>query len=314
VFEAPRWDRIDEALSAVVGRGCVGIPSVRVGICWALEYLGYRRHTHHVLVPRFMGRCVLNAISRFALPVEVLTPKTGFVIVVHQYGFTQRLSEIHVECASRSLVYVENSPFGLAEKEELGPGALAKFVGLSKVLPVLKGGFVISADPRLLEFVRAKRAERSLWSWPVLALMAILRSRRRSVPYSVLGDVAYELYLEARGDNAVVRGNLLRGLERLADHERMALERMTLARQRLGSRVLLPDATRLAYVLPYVANGNEEEVESVFRRLGFDGTPYHFDVNRNLFESNYRRVFLIPLNPRIPQDAFESLAHDLSQV
>lgn len=307
-----RWSDVDETASAVVGTRCIGIPSVRVGICWALEYLGYRRHTHHVLVPRFMGRCVLNAINRFALPVEVPTPRTALAVVVHQFGFRQRLAEIHAECVSRSLLYVEDSPFGLEEKEEPGPGALAKFVGFSKVLPVLKGGFVLSADEQLLEFIKARRAERSVWSWPVLALMALLRSRRWSVPYSVLGDLAYELYLEARGDNAVVRGNLLRGLERLAEHERIVAQRLALARERLGSRALLPDVTRLAYVIPYKINGKEEEIASVFKRHGFDGTPYHFDMNRNVFDPDYQRVFLLPLNPLIPKNFFASLLHDLS--
>jgi hypothetical protein len=80
---APTWEAVGRAAPAILGRDCLGLPSARVGLGWALEYLGTTRHRDHVLVPKFVGRCILNSLSRYALPVERPTPsishfKRGF--------------------------------------------------------------------------------------------------------------------------------------------------------------------------------------------------------------------------------------------
>jgi len=209
------WDHIDQIASSHIGEGWTGIPSVRVGIGWTLEYLGYRRHLDHILVPKFMGRCILNCFNRYDLPVEASTPQTRLAMVVHQFGLLQDLDSIRSECVSKGLSYLEDSPYGLNSEEKLGPGSLAKFIGFTKILPVLKGALVTSPDLSLIEFMKQKRQESSLWSWPVLAAMGWVRKRRNGGSYSALADAAYEMYVECKGDNTWLRGNFAKALGKL---------------------------------------------------------------------------------------------------
>ncbi len=308
------WDGIDEKASELLDRKCLGVPSVRVGICWTLEYFGYNRHRDHVLVPKYIGRCILNSLNRHALPVEGVTPETRLVIVVHEYGLKQRLDLIAEECDSKGLHYIEDSPYGLGAKEELGLGSLGRFIGLSKIFPVLKGALVISHDESLLAFIKRKRQEASLWSWAVLGAMALVRRRRKVGSYSALADAAYEMYVECKGDNFWLRGNVLCAMERLDSFATQARQRLSLIEERIKERVVIPDTGRMPYGVPYFPDDDLVESQEAFRLNGFDSNLYHIDVARNLFCPLYKKFLLIPVNPRIPGIHFERLVDDLAML
>jgi hypothetical protein len=306
------WSDLDRKAGSVVGCPGIAIPSIRVAIAWTLEFLGCDRHADHVLVPGYVGRCVLNTIGRHALPVDVPTGRTKAVVVVSQFGFRQDLHKIQAECEARAIPYMEDSPFGVEPDEALGPGSVAKFVGLSKVLPLIKGGFAISDNEELLEFMRRKRAGRSMWSWPVLLMMGSLRRGLMAPAYSVLADMAYELYPEVAGDNWALRGNFGRALDLAASFEELIAGRLRLLEGALGSRVKLPDTSRLTSVALLSVGEDEQIVASTLKRVGFDSGTYHFDVRRNLFRPHYERVFLIPVGPRVPESTFANLLAALS--
>ncbi|HXG69467.1 MAG TPA: hypothetical protein VNJ04_02520, partial [Gemmatimonadaceae bacterium] len=45
----------------------------------------------------------------------------------------------------------------------------------------------------------------------------------------------------------------------------------------------------------------------IFRACGFDAGAYNVDAARNLLSPAFSRCMLIPLNPRIPREAFDRL-------
>ena len=312
LWEETSWEDLDHKASMLLGARVTAIPSVRVGMCWALEHLGCRRHMDDVLVPKFLGRCILNALNRVAMPVERLTENVRLVIVVHQFGVRQDLDAIRERCREASLRYVEDSPYGMEAEEHLGPEALAKFIGLSKILPVLKGAVMLTDDRLFEQFVKRKRSASGAASWIVLMLLSALRRHRYARSYAASADVAYELFLESAGDNRLLRGNQWRGWEQLTAYQRCHRERLDLIRRSLGDAAVIPDTTRLAYVVPLAADSWEPEAAQAFTWHGFDSSLYHMDRNRNLFAPAHQRVFLIPLNPAIPQMTFERLVQALA--
>ena len=312
LFRPTNWIDIDRRATDLLNIQCLGIPSVRVGMSWSLEYLGCRRYRDHVLVPRFMGRCILNSLNRYALPVENLTERTRLVVVVHQYGLKQNLELISRVCSSRGLPFIEDNPCGLEMQEELAFGSLAKFIGLSKVLPALKGSLVISNDPAFLGFIKHKREEFSLWSWFVFAGMAYLRMRRKSNGYSPLADAIYEMYIPSKGDNNWLRGNVNRALAQFKSLAAQSNQRLSMVKEQIMEKVLIPDTDRMTYVVPYLPGNDMEEARRIFRMNGFASNLYHIDVARNLFDPCYEKALLIPLNPRIPFSNFRALLNDLA--
>jgi len=308
------WKTIDQKCSEVLGQPSYGIPSVRVGICWAMEFLGLSRHKDHILVPQFLGRCILNAINRFALPVESPTDKTRLVLVVDQYGFSQDLKKIHEECVTKGWSYIEDSPYGLGEVEVLGPGSLARFIGLSKILPIIQGGCMISNNPIFINWLKKKREKTSHWSWIIWCLMALLRSRRKVSSQSAIAGAAYELYIEGQGGSKLLRGNMMKALELVYELEAEEKRRWEMLEEKLSPRILIPDLRRLSYAVPFLENGQSEALENLFTQEGFDGTSYHVETNRNLFSPHYKKAFLIPMNPRIKKTNFENLVTGLERI
>jgi len=233
---------------------------------------------------------------------------------VHQYGLKQRLELIAEECASKALIYIEDCPYGLEWQEEPAPGSLAKFIGLSKILPVLKGALVITRDQSLLAFIRCKRDEVSPWSWVVLGAMALLRRRRKVGSYSALADAAYEMYLECKGDNTWLRGNIFCALEKINSFASKTSQRLSLVEERIKEWVLVPDTRRVAYVVPCFPGAKLAQAQEEFALNGFNSNLYHIDVTRNLFCPRYEKSLLIPLNPRIPFVHFQRLVDALASL
>ncbi len=308
-----RWTDVDAVASQWLGRPCLAVPSVRVGLCWVLEHAGMRRHRSHVLVPRFVGRCILNAIGRVGLPVEAPTGDTQAVIVVDQYGLRQDLSVLVPEFSRRGWVYAEDSPYGVGRDEAPGPGSLGRFIGLGKVLPIAQGALFVTDRQEVAAEIARRREEWSGWSLPVWLTMIRLRFRRTATMYSETADAAYEMYVAARGGHRWLRGNVRAVLEGSAQYEEESRRRLRMVGERLTGATLLPDLSRLGYVVPFLAGPDEAGVAGIFRSCGFDAGFYHVDRARNMLAPDFARCALIPLNSRIPRQSFERLVSALEQ-
>lgn len=309
IFATPDWDVVDRIGSELIGHRCIGVPSVRVALTWIFEHRGLSRHRDHVLVPRFVSRCILASLQRQAFPVEDPTPRTRLAIVVHQYGFRQDLDAVAAECARRSLLYIEDAAYGPDAEERLGPGSYARIIGLTKTLPVLKGGLLLTEDPLLVDHIRRRRAARSFWSMPVLIGLAALRSGLAHGAQS-LAEAVYELYHASGGDNFVLVGNVVSGLRRFADLSAESSRRRDHLMRSLQGDIVVSTRARTPYLAAYFPQ-DAERTERALRVNGFEATIYHIDRAFNLFAPHYERGYLIPFNPRIPRAAFESLVSDL---
>ena len=308
------WEDVDAVVTGVLGRPSLGIPSVRVGLVWALEYLGLRRYRDHVLVPRFMGRCILTALTHQALPVEVPTGATRVVITVDQFGVRHDLAAVAAEARRRDWAVLEDSPCGIGADEAPSPGTLARFVGLAKALPIVQGAIVVSDDVGFCEFVRAKRRRAPLWGAVAWTLMTLVRAKHGTTSHSVIADLAYELYPHAGGGSARVRANVLRVLRAFDEIAAVHAGRLRRLAQSLGDRVVLPDTTRVGYVVPYLCADREAKAADIFRAHGFDPAPYHVDIARNLLAPRHVQARLIPLSVRISDARFARLVDALAAL
>ncbi|MBI4355002.1 MAG: hypothetical protein HY597_00945 [Candidatus Omnitrophica bacterium] len=308
------WELLDAQASALIGCPGVVVPSIRVALAWLLEASGFVRWRDQVLVPRFLGRCLLTPILRHALPVESLTSSTRLMLVVHQFGCDQQLDEIWQMCRQHGIAYVEDSPGGLRETEGLGPGSWGRFVSLSKVLPILRGAFFITEDERWLALMRQRRQASHPAAWLLFGWLMRSRHHVHAPHDSPWGDTLTELQLMAAGGHALHRVNIQRGLAQLAQYSRLARQRLARAAAALGDHAVLPATTRLPYVVPIMAPEDSAAMEASLRAHGFDAMRYHFDRRHHLLEPDYQQVYLLPLNPTIPQTRFEAVLGDLERI
>lgn len=307
------WEDLDTAGARAIGRTCVAVPSVRVGLSWTLGHLGLSRQQDHVLVPRWTSRCILTNLSRRALPTEEPTSRTRAIMVVHQYGLRQDMDAIAAECRSRGWHCLEDAAYGPDEEEGIAPGSVVRFIGLTKTLPVLRGALALSDDPALLETLRQRRSHASPWSLLVLGALSYLRAPSRSAQSSQLAEIAYEMYEPAGGADRWTRANILRGLERIERFASESKRRREEAVRALGSRLLVAERSHTPYVGMYFAP-DLDGASAILRRHGFGPSPYHIDVARNLLRAEHRRAVLVPFNPRIPRADYEAVLMALKAV
>lgn len=313
IFGAPTWESLDDVASAWIGQRCQVLPSIRVGLCWVLEQRGYARYRDHVLVPRFMGRCILNSLSRFALPVESPTSRTRFALVVDQFGRRQDTKSLYPYLKKNGWEYIEDSPYGVGSDETPASGSLGRFIGLSKVLPVAQGALFVAGNEEVARVIERNRRKTSPWGLPVWLAMLLLRKRNAS-NYSEVADAIYELYPAARGGSRALRANIEVVFKRISWFERESKYRIDLIEEILGDHVIIPDQRKLGYLVPFLPGAAMSAAKALMKEAGFSDVALHVDMERNMLVANYVKSLPIPINPNISRKSFEHLVLALSKL
>ena len=164
-FNPLSWHDIDKRFSTWVGKPVIFIPSIRVALNWLLESKGFTRNTSEILVPRYIGRCILNSLNRVSFPVQHISSNTKFALLVDQFGRRQNLSLISSFFNKYNIPYVEDSPYCVNFNEYVSRDSSGRFIGLSKVLPIVMGGLFMSTDEYLNSLLLSRRERVSISSY-----------------------------------------------------------------------------------------------------------------------------------------------------
>ncbi|MFH2204167.1 MAG: hypothetical protein ABIJ96_13695 [Elusimicrobiota bacterium] len=302
----PSWRDLDGEVERLLGCRAVAVPSVRVGMLWALEHLGLSRHEDEVLIPRFMGRCILDALNRAARPVHELGPRTRAAVVVHSYGSAPDWERLAPALKAKGIPFMEDAPCALLRREKPAPGSLGKFIALSKMLPILKGGCLLTEDASLRSAVLERREQRGpFWvPWCILGGTAPLRSGR-FMEGVVSAEVAYALYPHSPADNVALRSCFVRGLRQLEEYSLLETRRMRELAQAAGSRLLRPEDPLVVHAAAVLAE--RTDMGEQLAACGFYPELRHVDTARNLLAPKFERAHLLPLHPGVPEQAFARL-------
>ncbi|MGH9762327.1 MAG: hypothetical protein ACREAC_16005, partial [Blastocatellia bacterium] len=130
----------ENLLAEWFGRPVILLASGRSGLHLFLRALGFNRYRHKLQVPLYLTRCVLNAVTASAFPVQAPGPADA-VLFHHQYGASQR-------CSPKSAIVVEDIAHAFFAASDSGSRAwcgdaaiftLPKFFGIAG----LGGGLII---------------------------------------------------------------------------------------------------------------------------------------------------------------------------
>lgn len=80
-------------LNAIFGHSFVAFFTARSAMLAGLAAFGLTR-TDEILVPPYLGHCVLSAISRTTFPTMTPSARTKAILVLHQFGFPQKIKKI----------------------------------------------------------------------------------------------------------------------------------------------------------------------------------------------------------------------------
>lgn len=309
-------NRIFESLPSKVLYTGSGRAALRI----ILEYLtsqgSLSNKNDQVLVPRWLCQSVIHTMHRFCFPTLTVNKNLKGLLVYHQYGYPQNMDEICGFCEENNLFIIEdcaNVYESYYNGKHLGTFGMGSLFSLSKLFPSILGGVLATGNNELYEFGKARLAKSS-----------------KSLSNLTYGS---RLIYECLKDTSLVK-QVSRFQEMVYAVTDSALNIKDLS-LRIVNRQLLNDAMKrrkenyhfiLDYfdnkdyfkgleredVVPYVVPlfDGEKKLQIMAKRLNSQNVItgiYHFDVNRNLLNPDFKKCLWIPVHQGIGINTLEMI-------
>ncbi|HCR52246.1 TPA: hypothetical protein DIV48_01190 [Candidatus Kaiserbacteria bacterium] len=277
--------------------------SGRSALLITLQELGFDRYTHRVAVPQMISKCVLDAVTCCAFPVDAAGRSAADATIQYpQYGFIQltRPSGVVVEDIAHAF-------FSVPQKDAprtIATFSLPKFFSTTTMV-----GGVIVADPSLARRLRERRKSAPVKSAETLAKEAsIFRT------FSGGGSGELSLLYTARLLNPRIESVELGGLptkrseiEEIRRKRRDIMETLLVAARHLVPRGwgdMLRD--HLPYAFPVFASGDVlERLNRELREAGIESDLYRIDADRDMMHPRYEPMLLIPYSHLVSEEVLK---------
>jgi hypothetical protein len=262
-----------------------------------------------------MSRCVINALTTAAFPVEVPTPADG-ILLYHQYGFPQR-------CPPHGPVVIEDIAHAFFATARTGArrwaGTAAVF-SLKKFFPIAgMGGGLIVQDEALVQRIRdlshtMTPEDETVRHW-MRQVVHHAYAEEPGATEEFLLDSAYELLLKFVQPNPLDLVGLPQTIEGIREVGAQRQERVRFFRSFFGNPAVPlsfweAKEDLLPFALPYFGTGNRHALDKANQALAeahVHAGVYHLDVQRNALSPEYRPCLLLPAHQAISMPDFERL-------
>lgn len=114
----------------------------RSAIVAGLRAFGLNR-MDEIMVPPYLGQCVLSAISRTAFPTMTPSSRTKAILVYHQFGYPQDIAQIESTAKRKGWIVLNdcaNTIFTQVKEQFLAEWGDFTIISLSKLYPCAMGG------------------------------------------------------------------------------------------------------------------------------------------------------------------------------
>lgn len=294
--------RFFDALTELTGLRIIPFSSARAAIVYGLRAMGVGR-VDEILVPPYLSHCVTSALGRTAFPAMTPSERTKAILVLHQFGYPQRIDYIEEVAVANGWFIVNNC-------------AHTVFTRFHDKRVLLWGDFSVLSFPKLYHcnlggglIVRHNGIQK--WVDGDYARLAREHAKRANQAYQVLSRAKQNpLGAEEQFDINAVYGYLpevvaypsqaLASLPNTAQELRQDSDRRRgladIVRARFPDRV--PDTTGCD-VVPFAVPVQGEPVLleraslKIKKHLGVEAPVLHFDFARNMLEPDYRKALVI---------------------
>lgn len=324
-FELRHWHRLLGAgaghvtrtrrvLEEYFGRPVVLLNSGRTGIFLALAAYGFERQ-EDVWVPPWLSSCVLNTISRQGLPTLQRSPRTRAVLIVHQWGYPQRIERILRTARRDNLLVIEDCAFSFDSSYDgnrIGSFGDAAVFSFPKVLGSILGGCLVTDDERILGFAEnyMRQQDTAFWRWRskvALAPMALAlgtRDGRFNTWVRHWLERCHADFVFCPNPNPYVCKLFPESVAALRETFKARRGNLAVFRSTFGEetypRSLEEGSDVVPYLIPWFGPAEAfPNVVAALQTIGVETGVYHFDVNRDMSASDYRKCVAVPVHQRI---------------
>jgi dTDP-4-amino-4,6-dideoxygalactose transaminase len=303
---------IERKLSGIFGKTAVLLSSARIGLYLILASKGLRR-TDEIYVPNYLSQCVLNTINRTAFPTHSQTGATKAVLVLHQWGYPQKMGEVLRIARKNRYLVIEDCAHSMTSKYDaktIGLFGDAAIFSFPKLFPTLMGGFLLSDDKEIIDFSRRYRNSRNSVQHQltlnrmikiVYANLVAGESKRSELVRQSL-EKCYAIYNEYPQTTTGLNGLIDTAISNVAELKKRA-EHLAQYHETFTQNIsisLEEDSTVVPYFVPFF--DSEPKLKRIAVALGNAGVEcsiMHFDVNRNVFDCNYVNCLALPCHQEL---------------
>jgi hypothetical protein len=303
--------------------------SGRMGISLSLCVANINRHDE-VFVPQFMSKCVLSAVDT-GFPSLEFTEKTKAVLLYHLWGFPQNFPEIQKILKNRNILVIEDCAHGVWGKSygiRLGGFGDTALFSLPKIFEITYAGALRVNNKNYLDAIRKrldyKISLKEYWE-SLRGEWTYVNFYRKTTVKRNLSDSQINLqkwyatlltYPACKG----ISGKLPQNYEELKEVFRKQNSNFLFLLKNLKNKSFLLDGDEFDEMAPlcYPFLSEDEsvlfKVDSWLKETGIYTGIYHFDINRNMFNPNFKKCVPIPIYASIDKSLLESFVRKFSEV
>lgn len=292
-----------ENLTLLTGSKVSPFSCARAALVYGLRGLGIGR-MDEILVPPFLGYCVLSALARSSFASISVSSRTKAILVFHQFGYPQNIEEIRKAALKNKWVIVNNCSntiFSSYRGELILNWGDFSVLSLSKLFHCILGGGLVSGRPEIRNLLKD--------NYPYLFFKHL---NRANMAYDMLSKFKNGLLGPESGfevdavfgylpEVVSIPANTLVTLPGTVEEIRNEIARRKRLLKIVGNKmpgrvpVCRDEEEVVPFSIPVMADPSHlEEISRVIRKeLEVEAPILHFDYSRNMLDPDYRRSLII---------------------
>ena len=322
--------RVESILCEYFGKPVIVLNAARTGIYLTLTAKKFKR-TDEVLVPPYMSKCVLDTITECSVPTLHISSATKAILLVHQFGYPQKMDAVMAIARKHKLLIIEDSAASFRSKyrgQMVGNFGDVAIFTFPKAFQTILGGCLVTEDKEILDFAREYLKKQDTFVWRCFSTLALLPSifdistmkpcLRRIANHLLL--VTYSQFKYFPNPNRRVCRLFPKTLEEFLHQIEMRKRNFAIFRSYFAGTLAYPndieeDIDVVPFFIPYFADYEQlAYLTRALTRQGVESGVYHFDVNRNMFNSHYAPSLIVPVHQGLSETQMHMICTTLAQA
>ena len=254
------------------------------------------------IVPKLMGHWVYSQLNQLIFTSPKLTKFTKIVYLYHQFGIPQKISQDDLKNLKRQYVVIEDCAhviYGEVAKMKIGSLGHFAIYSFSKFFPCDFLGGLYSNNTSLFNYIKKKKDKISKISFYLIKFFFRLIKIFKKNKYLnlIIISLAYSLYnFSYKPDKKSIKkvenliaGEIKKRIDRLKK-TRKAFQKFNFLDYDKSNDLYAP------FAIPLVMNEKTiKRINDHSLKKNYQFQVIMFDINRNLFNPDYKKAILIDL-------------------
>lgn len=302
--------------------------SGRVGLYSGLEHYNFSSaRENHILVPKYISSCVLNILNKNSFPVRKLDGETKAVLILHQWGYPQKMDQVLPLAREKKLIVIEDCANSFNSKYNgklIGTFGDFSIFSFPKIFSSFTGGMVISKNKQLIEAINHYKKSKDQLLANIFQKISFKVLKNNSLNNrNFLNHDLHSIFYSKYASLVKIDSWALRLLppskevfEKLLNKRK---ENLNYIKKNIPPWLYKNDIESDSDVYPFAVPlfANDVVLEKIKNNLvqkNILADILHFDVNRNIFDPNYQKCIALPCHHILDKESLRTMVETINQA